>query len=1169
MKILENIIEIEKQSLSYETLNRLKALEDFISQNHLLSEEFNCLNGELLLENKDVVVKVSDKFIALLLKVELFEEFDLPKILLSDLGIPDLKTPKVKIRLIGNFREEKFRLKLDLYNENDEKLYKDVKNGINIKFDNGEEYYLSPFLSQLIDLCELKYNHSNFNERVAVYSRAKSLLRHVTALQDDFIKREELLYLDKPEFTIGKDINGNVILKEVLPLQYTYFDKSFQFDDQELNLDNVYKFTANQKTLRVMLSEETISLFKKIQIYRSKGQEFLREIIESPEDYFTTDELNFSFVSDVELNRRITGFSFESKTSGRFNDSTDNNWSNGLDISSVYLYAKDGNSHQFNTENILEDYIEIKKVLSQVGLDEVVLPKFEGTFDRNDLERLCEIIENKFDPDVNEFNFDEIKSMLEEAYSKDFFYVEIDDVCVPTESLKRNLDNAQKTSSESKAIIVEIAEEFGGKASIEDINSSDLFFDTNFFKGNIELRDHQKVFLSHALSLFNYSSDKDNKLGLLLADDMGLGKTIQAISFIFNVKTNPKYKDEPILIVAPVSLLDTSWIEDGFKKFIDQSILSEHKVALLTDFKGKMSKGQVRFEVENIDQQIKEGVSPEKLELTAAFASYIKEFTSWCDGKIILVSYELLRSRVIELLFVKFSLIVLDEAQKVKNVNTAQTNAAKSLQSRFNLALTGTPIENSLIELWSIMDFVSPGHLGYLNEFKQNFVAPLASLDTGDPNRLTLAKKLEEELLPLWIRRLKKDIAKELPEIIHGEYLDNSEIKNNDDVVISEEQKRLYLEGLNYFKSAKKGAQLQGVRLLLETCFAPWRAKRLDVNYSNKDELFLLCPKIRKTMDILEAIWKRNEKVIIFANVVDVQYDLQAFIEDYFKNEHGIILDVDVFNGKASKIKRSHYIEKFKKTAGFGVIIISPKAGGVGLNLVEANNVIHYTREWNPALEKQATDRVYRIGQKKVVNVYYPVTISDDSENPTAEQKLASLLCRKREVIDDFTVVPGENIINISDIQDIKDDAFDDYRITHKNIEIIDHNLLEALYAVIFEKLGYKTQCVGGAGEMGADVVGFGNENVLIQVKYTSKPSIGYRGIQEITAASKIYSDKFNKKFTLYTATNKSFNDAALTVAGLNEVKLLDFKFLLDMLSKFEIMRSELDKKLEDREVII
>ena len=436
-----------------------------------------------------------------------------------------------------------------------------------------------------------------------------------------------------------------------------------------------------------------------------------------------------------------------------------------------------------------------------------------------------------------------------------------------------------------------------------------------------------------------------NGFGTILADDMGLGKTIQAIATILYLKESGMI-DKGVLVVVPTSLLN-NW-ENELDKFAP----------------------------------------------SLSYFSFYGLKRSLKDADILITTYDILRRDLEALKKKKFDGIIIDEAQKIKNSTTQISIAVKSIKAKYKIALSGTPVENNLSELWSIFDFALPKYLKSLKEFNANFAK-----DIEMQKDKTKIAKLKNITAPFMLRRLKtdKNIAKNLPKkIVTDEY-----------VTMTKKQASLYQSVVDdSFKKLQseentKGLILKLIITLKQICNHPRnydKKSECDPTLSGKTELLLT---------LLDTILQRDEKVLIFTQYVEMGNILVDIIQK-------TLLTTPLFlQGSQSKKKRDELIDKFQKDSKYKIFILSLKAGGVGLNLTQANHVIHYDLWFNPAVENQATDRAFRIGQQKNVSVYRFITKN------SFEEKIDKMIKSKQE-LSNLSVSIGENWLADMDNDELK-----------------------------------------------------------------------------------------------------------------------------------------------------
>ncbi len=417
--------------------------------------------------------------------------------------------------------------------------------------------------------------------------------------------------------------------------------------------------------------------------------------------------------------------------------------------------------------------------------------------------------------------------------------------------------------------------------------------------------------------------------GGVLADDMGLGKTVQTIALLLSVKQEEK--KVKALIVCPTSVV-TNW-ERELARFAPTL-----KVALWH--------GTGRKE---LIEEIKE-------------------------AEVIITSYALLRRDEAFMADLDLNYAILDEAQHIKNPMSATAAAAKKLRSRRRLALTGTPIENRLSEIWSIFDYVSPGLLGPLDRFEQRFSRPI---DAGD---YKVAQRLRSTIHPFILRRTKQEVAKDLPEKIEMDQIcDLSGEQRNIYMQVAREVRAQVLGEVERVGLAKSQIQiLAGLTRLRQAACDP-RLLGLPRELGDEDS-----GKLMALRELLSEAVEGGHKILVFSQFVM----MLRLIEKALK-EDGITYE---YLDGSTKDRQEH-VDRFQNDPSVPVFLISLKAGGTGLNLTAADTVVHFDPWWNPAVEQQATDRAHRIGQTKVVTAYRLVAAG------TIEEKILQLKAKKRELV--------------------------------------------------------------------------------------------------------------------------------------------------------------------------
>ena len=434
--------------------------------------------------------------------------------------------------------------------------------------------------------------------------------------------------------------------------------------------------------------------------------------------------------------------------------------------------------------------------------------------------------------------------------------------------------------------------------------------------------------------------------GSIIADDMGLGKTIQVIAILLKLKEEEAIDQKnKALVVVPTGLL-TNW------------------------------KAEIEKFAPSISTHIFHGGARD-----------IKQF----ESDVMLTTYGVLRTDAELMKKQKWQIMVIDEAQNIKNQDTVQSKAIKSIPSTIRIAMSGTPVENRLTEFWSIMEFANKGYLGNIKTFKTNFADPIQVFN--DEKAVTKFRKVTS---PFMMRRMKTDksIISDLPD----------KVEQNQFALLTKPQAALYektmqaalaeIEGLtgadgqSLFK--RDGLVLQMIMALKQICNHPTNFLKNgnhDPHLSGKTELIF---------ELLDSIMEAGEKVLIFTQYKEMGLLLERFITERFGEKPMF------YHGGCTVPQRQEMVERFQHNRADKIFILSLKAAGTGLNLTAASHVIHYDLWWNPAVENQATDRAYRIGQKKNVMVHRFITKN------TFEEKINDMIQIKKHLAD-MTVATGEN----------------------------------------------------------------------------------------------------------------------------------------------------------------
>lgn len=497
-----------------------------------------------------------------------------------------------------------------------------------------------------------------------------------------------------------------------------------------------------------------------------------------------------------------------------------------------------------------------------------------------------------------------------------------------------------------QGVELELSEKFGkfwqlitSTSTIEDIDAPDNV--------QAELRPYQRQGFNWLQFLYTYG------LNGILADDMGLGKTLQTLTLLQFAKNQDGAM--PSLVVCPSSVV-YNWVSEA-KKFVpDLNIL----------------------------------------ELTGSDRHHI--YRKLKDADVVVTSYAIMRRDVRALKEYQFRHVILDESQNIKNWESQTAKAAKRLKAHHRLALSGTPIENRLLELWSVFDFLMPKFLFDVDEFKYRYVNPIEERANVDAER-----RLKKQVTPFLLRRLKQDVAKDLP----------PKIENVSYCDLTESQQELYLDFLEnardevLSKAAGGGVGKNAnsifsalVRLRQICCHPQLVSEEISQGVNESGKFNALKSMVRE-------IVAEGHRILIYSQFVEMLKIMRSWLE-----VEGI--QYEYLTGETPSNKRGPIVDRFNNNDDIPVFLISLKAGGTGLNLTGADYVILYDPWWNPAAEDQAADRAHRIGQTKTVMVYRMVA------KGTVEEKIMKLKDRKQDLVDSI-ISADRNLGSALTFEDLKD----------------------------------------------------------------------------------------------------------------------------------------------------
>ena len=617
--------------------------------------------------------------------------------------------------------------------------------------------------------------------------------------------------------------------------------------------------------------------------------------------------------------------------------------------------------------------------------------------------------------------------------------------------------------------------------------------------------------------------------GVLLADDMGLGKTIEALAFM-SCLGQVMGKDrvlphKPMLLVAPTGLLK-NWVD-------------EHKKHLAPPGLGEIVEAHGR-ELSRLQRStILSGKTPGEL----SNALPVLDLGELGRADCVLTTYETLRNYQHSFGRIEWSVAVFDEAQKIKNPAARITDAALAMNIDFCLLMTGTPVENRVADIWTLLDRAEPGLFGPLKEFSRRYESGEGSGQALVGLHGSLVEP-KSDVPALMLRRLKEDHIENLPrKVLHVEH-----------VTMPARQAEAYTRVVSNRDGGKKILQtLHRLRSVSLHPISPGDAKSWEEYRDGSARL-------SETFRILRRIHAVGEKALLFVE----PREMQAFLIRTLRREFGLSQDPLVINGAVSGVKRKQRVDEFQEREGFDVMILSPRAGGVGLTLTAANHVIHLTRWWNPAVEDQCTDRAHRIGQRRTVHVYVPIAVHPLFRDASFDVNLHNLIMRKRDLNrrvlaptsatgDDFKEL-YRNSIEIGANGTKGADAGG--RETASDIDVMEPEAFEDWVLRQLTRAGYKTHrtpVTRDAGVDGLAVSPEGDHTIVIQCKHTQRTgnNCGHEALRDVMRGADAYPHETRGRTVTMVVTNAAgFSRTARLMAKEHGVALID-RAGLDGLSSY------------------
>ena len=1031
------------------------------------------------------------------------------------LGLPESYPFDLEIRSFGTLNEPEFRYNYQFLKPDRKSLHPE-RIGCILRLTEEWAYLLTHeqfvLLEELDAFNRREAADKSFQSNLLEFAKIKGLANQTGAELERYLNQEEVVAPKTVRLRLRESGDTVEIIPDVAGVDNEKFEAVF---DKFPNPETTYNLPQpDGGRTRVLFQEKQREALQTVKRYRHVSREQLAEIAKEPQAYFDPDVVELDSTDETpSFSERVREIGIYQPRSYPFVSPYESQWIPGI-------LVDDGTETQTK--------IEIKTDA--------------------ELEALQQAIEEAKQADQTHLTWEGKKLPVSEVEQHLPF---IEKQLKHRKKPSRTPDEKPDEKSETAVLIIE--------ENIDDPNYLEkpdspveepfrhlLEFPPNL-KQEFKLLPHQEEGLAWAQQLW----EKEYPGGLL-ADDMGLGKTLQVLCFLEWHQAKSRLQEsqrKPYLIVAPIALLE-NWAAE-YPKFFDKGTL---------DFTTLYGKELQTFKCEPDDTpllhvpEIEGAEHPPQLRRQRGRL----DVKSLRNANLVLTTYETVRDFQLDLGLIPWATVVIDEAQRIKTPGTLVTNALKALKTDFRLALTGTPVENSLMDLWCITDFVAPGYLDSAKNFNHDFCLPLENPET---DIRALGEQVRERIGVHLKRRLKSDILKELPEKhIHVEECQEK---------MPSEQVRRYQAALQSTQESES-AEVQSRNRILQVLH---QLRDISDHPLLADSQWEQVPtptlieqsaKLMVTVKLLEQIARADEKVILFAERRKTQHLLAHVIREQFGLENVSIVNGDTPGStqreSSMKMSRQQAVDRFQAIPGFNIIIMSPLAAGVGLNITEANHVIHYSRWWNPAKEDQASDRVYRIGQTRPVHIYLPMATYPDFQ--TFDVILHELLERKRQLsqgtlfpTERAEVTPLDILTSLQPTQIEKDSS---PSLTIEDVDGLEPRSFEVFVAALFEKQGYRIGLTPYSGDKGADVIAHSHQgetsDLLIQVKQRKeggKP--GNEAVNEIVAAKPFYEKKYDTTFQPMVITNREFTKETHQLSRASQVQTHERKWLMQSLKKYPV----------------
>ena len=909
--------------------------------------------------------------------------------ILQLLGLPKKWTGNIKANIKGTSGQESFKVELELSDNSGQlnPIYK--RKGAFLSFTESQQFILAQSEFEALKAIDAhqKSAKSESDNLVLIHALQQ-------CAQQSTLAKYDLSHFDKLQISVPNTISISVSVDDNGDLNLA--PHAGQDGDPEALYERLGQvLNTKSKALKIgdeilLLDDSKLEAIQEVVKNRKIPKENVKDFLNNPSSYINASLIDL----DVGFSVRVKGATTFKHAYYGDTDKNEVDWF-GLDASDVVLPLVSAKGNVVDSDTFV--------LFKQAVNDAMTAGAAVMTFDNKQYQL----------PSHDEVDtvLSNIKAFIDNPTIK------------PVPEPKSPTDPIEPNKEKTERIVVDVDLNDDAIETAADYVAQ-LISDVSY-KGNLDFSEfkrtpypHQEEGIRWVLGMMDYTRHEKDKSGALLADDMGLGKTYMALAsvkFHYDKCRAANQTLKPVLIVAPLSLLE-NWKDEVAKTFEDspfKDVIILQSGADLNRFKmgGVETKGKMEEDgtgQPSISLKIGKSFGFDRLDM---------------PERLVITTYQGLRDYQFSMCCIDWGMVVFDEGQNIKNPNAIQTRAAKGLKSEFKLVTTGTPVENSLADFWCLFDTACPGLLGEYQDFRNKYIAPIvgAEPEKVDEIREAIGLILRKDVGAMMLRRVKEDNLDGLPDkriYVGSEKVINEIYDPKLESVMNGQQLNTYEEVITQKQTDEEFHSLSAIRALRNVSLHPrlYQGGILPTPKSKQElnSLVAESSKLSTTIELLKQIQQRNEKVIIFIE----NKKLQPFLSIVLSRIFSLPL-IDIINGdvkavskKADVPTRKSIIENFEAHDGFNIIIMSPVAAGVGLTVVGANNVIHYERHWNPAKEAQATDRVYRIGQTKDVNVYIP--IAHHPHKTSFDLSLHYLLSRKTQLKD--AVVTPEDVLPDPDL---------------------------------------------------------------------------------------------------------------------------------------------------------